>query len=141
MKLKTPEINAELTLFCPRRNCPCYQRSDNKLTKDGTYITKNDPIPRQMFYCGGGKHRFSETGYSELLGKHGSFKQYEQVAKLSCAGVSSQDIADVLELDVRTVESWQRCISKKSNRFHRFICTFLALNLLFLQMDELWSWQ
>jgi len=58
MKLKTAEINAELTLFCSRRNCPCYQRRDNKLTKDGTYITKNDPIPRQMFYCGGGEHRF-----------------------------------------------------------------------------------
>jgi hypothetical protein len=52
MKLKTPEINAELTLFCPRRTCRCYQRSDNKLTKDGAYITKNDPISRQMFYCG-----------------------------------------------------------------------------------------
>ena len=46
MKLKTPEINAELTLFCPS-----YHKSDNKLTKDGVYITRNDPIPRQMFYC------------------------------------------------------------------------------------------
>ena len=55
MKLKTPEINAELTLFCPRQNCPCYQRSGNKLTKDGVYITKNDPILRQIFYCGGGE--------------------------------------------------------------------------------------
>ncbi len=78
MKLKTPEINAELTLFCPS-----YHKSDNKLTKDGVYITRNDPIPRQMFYCWGGKHRFSETGYSALFGKQGSFKKYEQVAKLS----------------------------------------------------------
>jgi hypothetical protein len=85
MKLKTPEINAELTLFCPRPTCPCHQRRDNKITKEGTYITKNDPIPRQMFYCGGGKHRFSETGYSELFGKHGSFKKYEQVPiRLTC---------------------------------------------------------
>jgi hypothetical protein len=63
MKLKTAEINAELTLFCPRPTCPCYHKNDNKLSKDGTYITKNDPIQRQMFYCGGGEHRFSETGY------------------------------------------------------------------------------
>ena len=136
MKLKTPEINAELTLFCPRRSCPCYHKSDNKLSKDGTYITKNDPIPRQMFYCWGGKHRFSETGYSALFGTHGSFKQYEQVAKLSCYGLSSRAIADVLELDQRTVETWQRCIRKKADQFHRFICTLLTLNLLFLQMDE-----
>ncbi len=117
MKLKTPEINAELTLFCPRRSCPCYQKSDNKLTKDGTYITKNDPIPRQMFYCCGGKHRFSETGYSELLGKHGSFKKYEQVAKLSCYGVSSYAIADVLELDQRTVETCNGASAKNPINF------------------------
>ena len=102
MKLETPEINAELTLFCPRQNCPCYQRSDNKLTKNVAYITKNDPIPRQMFYCWGGK--ISVSGYSALFGKHGSFKQYEQVAKLSCYGLSSRAIADVLELDQSTVE-------------------------------------
>ena len=52
MKLKAAEINAELTLFCPRPTCSCHQRRDNKITKDGTYLTKNDPIPRQMFYCG-----------------------------------------------------------------------------------------
>ena len=95
MKLKTPEINTELTLFCPSRTCPCHQRRDNQITKDGTYIT----IPRQMFYCWGGEHRFSETSYSALFGKHGSFKQYEQVAKLTCYGLSSRAIADVLELD------------------------------------------
>lgn len=140
MILKTPNLCTELNLYCPRQSCPYHQKTDNKITKDGTYTTTNDPDPRQMFRCCGGQHRFSETGYSELFGKHGSFKLYEQVAKLSCAGVSSQDIADVLELDVRTVESWQRCISKKSNSFHSFICTFLVLNLLFLQMDELWSY-
>ena len=59
-----------------------------------------------------GKHRFSETGYSALFGKQGSFKQYEQVAKLSCYGLSSLAIADVLELDQRTMEMQQRCISK-----------------------------
>jgi IS1 family transposase len=140
MKPKTSEVNTELKLFCPRRNCPFHQLLDNKITKDGIYRTKNDPIPRQMLYCWGGEHRFSETGYSDLFGKHGSFKKYEQVAKLTCAGVSSQVIADVLELDVRTVETWQRCISKKSNAFHSVICTLLTLNLLFIQMDELWSY-
>ncbi|MFI3220164.1 MAG: hypothetical protein QX189_13770 [Methylococcales bacterium] len=65
-----------------------------------------------MFYCRGGEYRFSETGYSALFGKHGSFKKYEQVAKLSCYGLSSLAIADVLELDQRTMEMQQRCISK-----------------------------
>jgi len=59
-----------------------------------------------------GKHRFSKTGYSALFGKHGSFKKYEQVAKLSCYGLSSLAIANVLELDQRTVKMRQRCISK-----------------------------
>lgn len=140
MKLKNYNLCTELNFYCPRRNCPYYQKLDNKITKDGTYTTINDPVPRQMFRCCGGQHRFSETGYCELFGKHGSFKLYEQVAKLSCFGVSSQQIADVLNLDVRTVESWQRCIRKKSNIFHSFMCTLLTLNLLFLQMDELWSY-
>jgi IS1 family transposase len=46
----------------------------------------------------------------------------------------------VLERDQRTVETWQRCISKKSDKFHAFICTLLTLNLLFLHKDELWSY-
>ena len=47
--------------------------------KDGVYTTKSDPVPRQMFYCHKGEHRFSETGYSELFGKNGSFKEFEKV--------------------------------------------------------------
>ncbi len=58
-------INTTLPLFCPRRDCKFYGSYDNKITKDGVYITKNDNVKRQMFYCGRGKHRFSETGYSE----------------------------------------------------------------------------
>jgi len=46
----------------------------------------------------------------------------------------------VLELDQRTVDMWQRCISKKSDKFHRVICTLLTLNLLFLHKDELGSY-
>lgn len=140
MELKTNEINTELNLFCPRRKCPHYQSLDNKITKDGTYDTQNDPFPRQMFRCCGGKHRFSETNYSGLFGKHGSFKEYEQVAKLSCYGLSSQAIADVLGVDQRTVETWQRCMAKKVEKFHHFICLTLTLQILFLQMDELWSY-
>jgi len=37
-----------------------------------------------MFNCGKEKHRFSEMGYCDLFGKHGSFKEYEQMSKLSC---------------------------------------------------------
>src|SRR5664279_1877810 len=73
----------QLKLFCPRRDCPCYQSLDNNITKDGIYTTKNDGAVRQMFNCGKGKHRFSETGYCDLFGKHGSFKEYEQMCKLS----------------------------------------------------------
>ncbi len=35
-------------------------------------------------------HRFSETGYSELFGKHGSFKEYEQAAELVTHGLSAE---------------------------------------------------
>jgi hypothetical protein len=47
-----------------------------------------------------GNHRFSETGYCGLFGKHGSFKKYKQACKLSCYGLSPDAIADVL-LDVQ----------------------------------------
>ncbi len=73
-------VNTDLKLFCPRENCVSYQSDENKITKDGIYITKSDIEPRLMFYCHGGGHRFSETGYSELFGKHGSLKEYEQAA-------------------------------------------------------------
>jgi len=45
----------------------------------------------------------------------------------------------LLERDVRTVEQWLKNIGKKSEQFHIFICLTLKLNLLFVQMDELWS--
>jgi len=35
---------------------------------------------------------------------------------------------------------WQRCISKKYDKFQPFICTLLTLNLLFSHKDELWSY-
>ena len=140
MKLEHSNLSTELQIFCPRRTCLCYQSLDNKITKDGTYITKNDNIARQMFYCNGGQHRFSETGYSQLFCKHGSFKEYEQAAKLSCLGISTDGIADVLTKDPRTIATWQRSFSKKANIFHESLCLMVTLATFFLQMDELWSY-
>ncbi len=73
-------VNIDLLLFCPRKSCICHQSYENKITKDGIYTTKSDSEPRLMFYCHGGGHRFSETGYSEFFGKHGSLKEYGQAA-------------------------------------------------------------
>ena len=140
MKLEHSNLSTELSLFCPRRSCLCYQSLDNKITKDGTYTTKSDNVPRQMFYCDGGQHRFSETGYSQLFCKHGSFKEYEQAAKMSCLGISTDGIADVLSKDSRTIATWQRSISKKANIFHEDICLMMTLATFFLQMDELWAY-
>ncbi len=140
MKLKRSHLSTELQLFCPRRTSLCYQSLDNKITKDGTYTTKSDNIARQMFHCAGGQHRFSETGYSQLFCKHGSFKEYEQAAKMSCLGVSTDGIADVLTKDSRTIATWQRSMSKKANIFHESICLMVTLTTFFLQMDELWSY-
>ena len=129
-----------MALFCPRTSCNCYQSTENKITKDGTYTTKSDPEPRQMLYCHGGKHRFSETGYSDLFGKHGSFKEYEQTAKLSSYSLSTDAIADVLQKDRRTIEQWQQAIGEKGQQFHLFACFTIGITILFLQMDELWSY-
>ena len=112
------KLNVELKLFCPRRGCSCYQSLDNRITKDGVYTTQNDSVVRQMFYCGKGEHRFSETGYCDLFGKHGSFKEYEQLCKLSGYGLSVDAIADVLLKDTRTIAVWQRGVSKKASVFH-----------------------
>jgi len=133
-------INADLKFFCPRKGCVSYQSDDNKITKDGTYTTWHDSKPRRMFYCHGGGHRFSETGYSDLFGKHGSFKEYEQAAWLSSYGLSPDAIADVLERDVRTVEQWLKALGNKGQRMHLSLCLSVGITILFLQMDELWSY-
>lgn len=133
------KINTTLPLFCPRHDCKFYGSYDNKITKDGTYITKNDQVKRQMFYCARGKHRFSETCYSDLFGKHGSFKEYTQACKLFSFGLSSDKIADVLEKDERTIDTWGNNIGNKSKIFHINLCMLVGLVIEFLQMDELWS--
>jgi hypothetical protein len=113
----TPQVNDKLTgklpLFCPLESCSHYQKPDNTIKKEGIYRTQSDPVPRQMYYCHGGGHRFSETHYSELKHKQGSMKEYEQTAKLSCYGLSSEQIADVLDRDVRTIEHWLSGLGKK----------------------------
>jgi transposase-like protein len=110
-------LKCEAKLFCPCPECTHYQKTDNKVTKDGFYTTKNDKQPRQRFYCHGGKHRFSETRYSELFGLGGSFKEYEQVAKLSSYGLGGEAMADVLNHDPRTIDKWLFAIWKKVSNF------------------------
>jgi transposase-like protein len=107
----------ETKLVCPCPECEDYQKTDNKVTKDGFYTTKNDKQPRQRFYCHGGNHRFSETRYSELFDLGGSFKEYEQVAKLSSYGLGGEALADVLNHDPRTIDKWLFAIGKKVSNF------------------------
>jgi hypothetical protein len=92
-----------------------------------------------MLYCHGGKHRFSETRYSDLFHKQGSFKEYEPAATLSKYGLSIEQIADVLSRDVRTVARWLTAIANKSKQFHLFICLAMQLNLLSIQLDDIGS--
>jgi len=134
------KLKCETKLFCPCPECTHYQKTDNKVTKDGFYTTKHDKPPRQRFYCHGGKHRFSETRYSDLFNLGGSFKEYEQVAKLSSLGLGCEAIAAVLDHDPRTIDKWLSAIGKKSEQFHLFICLTIKLKLVFLQLDELWSY-
>ena len=138
MTLKLSKLDTALNLFCPRTTCPCHQKLDNTITKDGVYTTKGDKVTRQMLCCKKGKHRFSETGYCDLFGKHGSFKEYGQMCKLSCHGLSTDAIADVLEKDSRTIATWQRGVAKKTNLFHDLVCLSITLAVLSMQMDEPW---
>jgi len=131
------KTNTELPLFCLEPSCTHYKKTDNKITKEGVYKTKH--IPRQRYKCHGGNHRFSETIYSDLHKKHGSFKEYEMAAKMVSYGLSIEQIADVFGRDARTLEQWLKNIGKKSELFLMFLCSFLKLNLQFVQMDELWS--
>ena len=90
------------------------------------------------FLCNGGNHRFSETRYSELFGKPGSFFDTEMASKMNCYGYSRDQIADVLNRDERTVKTWLAAIGNKAEQFHIFICLAIQLNLLFVLLSELW---
>jgi hypothetical protein len=61
------------------------------------------------------------------------------MCKLSGYGLSTDAIADVLDKDSRTIATWQRGVANKSNRFHDVVCLSITLTVLFIQMDELWS--
>ena len=78
--------------------------------------------------------------YSGLVNKKGSDQEYIQTAKLIKSGLSCEQIADVLERDLRTIEAWVAAISQKSQNFHNFICGLIGITIEFLQMDELWSY-
>ena len=112
-----PPLSRNLLLFCPGQECDFYQKIDNKITKDGIYKTKTDKTPRQMYYCHGGQHRFSEMRYSNLFQKQGSIKEYEMASKMAYYGLSQTQIADVLERDVRTIEEWLQALGKKVSHF------------------------
>ena len=133
-------IHPIFPLFCPCPHCEYYQDLDNYITKAGTYSVKSGPEPRQWLYCHGGEHRFSETVYSPLFGRHGSFKEYIQTSKLSTYGLSTEQIADVLEHDARTILHWQTALDQKSREFHLALCSLIGLTLTFVQMDEIWSY-
>lgn len=132
-------INSKLPGFCPCQTCNFYQQTDNQITKDGLYKTKNDRTPRPMYYCHGGKHRFSETRYSDLSNKQGRFKEYEMASIMGSYGLSAEKIADVFERDVRILEEWLRALGKNREKFHVFLCLTLKLKFFLLQLDELWS--
>ena len=126
--------------FCPCRDCSYHLDPDNYITLDGTYPVKNDSRRRQRLYCHAGEHRFSETAYSSLFGHHGSFKEYVQTAKMSGYGLSSEQIADVLSRDGRTILEWQKALGQKCQSFHLALCTLIGLTLMSIQMDEIWSY-
>ena len=111
--MKNNPVNTDLPLFSPREGCVCHQSYENKITKDGVYTTSSDSVPGLMFYCHGGGHRHSETGYSEFFGKHGSLKEYEQAAESITHGLSVDAAADVLGRDVRTVVQWLLALGHK----------------------------
>ena len=100
------KLNTEIQLLCPEKKCPYYQDPGNKITKDGVYTTKSDSTVRQMLKCHGGNHRFSETRYSGLFKKQGSFYEYEMVAKMCCCYLSVWQIAYIIGRDARTIEQW-----------------------------------
>jgi len=131
-------MDFNISPICPCPTCPEYNKVGALIWKSGTYKTKSDPIPRQRFLCVGGGHTFSETMYSDLYGKHGSFKEYEQCAKLLKHNLNPEAIADVLDKDVRTILAWTESIANKAEKVHVFFSIALIIN--FLQLDELWSY-
>ena len=59
---------------------------------------------------------------------------------MSGYGLSTEQIADVLERDERTILEWQKALSQKSKSFHLALCSLIGLTLISIQMDEIWSY-
>ena len=59
---------------------------------------------------------------------------------MSTYGLSTEQIADVLERDGRTILEWQQALGQKCQSFHLTLCTVIGLTLMSLQMDEIWSY-
>jgi len=55
-------------------------------------------------------------------------------------GLSADAAADVLGRDVRTVEQWLPALGNKGQQLHCFLCLNIGISIIFLQMDELWSY-
>ena len=89
-------------------------------------------MPRQRFECVNGGHTFSETAFSDIYGKHGSFKEYSACCKLYCYGLNANEIADILGRDYRTIIAWTECISNKAKKFHLFICIAMVIKSTFI---------
>ena len=60
--------------FCPKKSCTYFELTNNKITKNGTYLVKSSEEKRQLFYCHGEEHSFDEMAYSGLVKKKGSNK-------------------------------------------------------------------
>lgn len=143
--MSTPAYHPEQShpvfpIYCPCQDCDYYQDPDNYITKEGTYSIKGKACRRQRFYCHGGGHKFSETRYSRLFRHGGTLREYEQMGKMSSYGLSTAQIADILERDVRTILAWQKALGEKSLTFHQSLCCLIGLTLTVLQMDEIWSY-
>jgi len=121
----------------PLSECKSFGKENSVKSKAGTYTTASDPKPRQRYLCVEG-HTFSETRYSDLYGKHGSFKEYVQCCKMLKHGLHPEAIADILEHDVRTILTWTEAIATKAEKVHIRFSISLIIN--FLQLDELWNY-
>ena len=126
-------------IFCPHSECPSQEKKEYHVIKSGTYFTANGD-KRQEYKCKVCGRKFSETSFSGLYGKQGSEKEYVQTAKLLSYGLNTEQIADVLERDIRTIHSWMLAIGQKAEKFHIFACLMSCLTFTYLQMDELWSY-
>ena len=51
-------------------------------------------------------------------------------AKMSTYGLSTKQIADVLERDERTILEWQKALGQKCESFHLALCTLIGLTLM-----------